>query len=62
VDVELPAVAKPPVAGGLPRACWSCVHFDDVLKTCTKWSATPPDDVQKVGCDAWEEFEEALPF
>lgn len=62
VDVELPAVAKPPVAGGLPRACWSCVHFDDVLKTCTKWSATPPDDVQKVGCDAWEEFAEALPF
>ena len=56
------ADARPTHAdGALPKACWSCSHWDDLLRTCTHYHATPPDDVQRSGCDAWaDDF--ALPF
>lgn len=50
-----------PKTGALPRACWSCLHFDELIKTCNHWHDDPPADVQKVGCDAWSD-EEVLPF
>lgn len=46
---------------GLPKACWSCMLWDEFSTKCEKWDATPPDDVQKTGCDEWTD-EEALPF
>jgi DNA repair protein RadD len=44
--------------GGLPRACWSCGQW---ANRCLKWNATPPADVQAIGCDDWTE-EDTLPF
>ena len=44
--------------------CFFCAHWDDLLTTCTKYQATPPDDVRLIGCDAFEDADalEALPF
>lgn len=55
-DVESPTRA----VSAHPKACWTCVHFNDTDRCCQKWNAAPPADVVLVGCDAWEE--EELPF
>jgi len=57
VRYALPQPAEPTV---FPRACWSCAHYSEIKKCCEKWNATPPDDVLKIGCDAWTE--EEVPF
>lgn len=41
------------------RECNSCEHWTGL--TCGKFNATPPQDVQSVGCDNWEE-RDFLPF
>lgn len=48
----------PAAVSSLPRACWSCGHWADM---CTKWDDTPPEDVQRTGCDAWTDSD-LLPF
>lgn len=47
--------------GDLPRACWSCTRFSTLHTMCMHFNATPPLDVQQVGCEAWSD-EEELPF
>lgn len=49
-----------PKASGLPKACWSCTHFAS-NNHCQKWQATPPADVQAIGCDDWTDDDE-MPF
>lgn len=46
----------------LPRACWSCLHWDALMKHCEYWHAVPPSDVQQTGCEAWSDDEPELPF
>jgi len=46
---------------GLPKACWSCDHFNDIAFHCKKWDAPVPAHVQPEGCDAWSDAME-LPF
>lgn len=58
---DAPAMVRAAAPSGLPRACWSCLHFDALVKHCHQWQADPPDDVQRKGCDAWSD-EEVLPF
>lgn len=57
VSCALPKAAEP---AAFPRACWSCVHYAEASKCCEKWNAEPPEDVLKVGCEAWAE--EEVPF
>ena len=37
--------------------CRRCIHGGEAVRgrdLCGKWKTTPPEDVQKVGCDDWE--------
>lgn len=47
-------------AGALPRACWSCGWW--AWGACGKWNAKPPEDVQKIGCEAWTDDETVTAF
>ena len=43
--------------------CRRCVHGGTArpgVELCDKWKTTPPEDVQKVGCDDWEW--DSIPF
>lgn len=44
--------------------CFFCGFWDDVMTTCTRWNATPPDDVRPVGCAEFTDCDadEELPF
>jgi superfamily II DNA or RNA helicase len=57
VAATLPPKPEPPA---FPRACWSCAFYSAAKDCCQKWDATPPEDVKKVGCEAWTE--EEVPF
>jgi hypothetical protein len=57
VGYELPELTP---AAGPSRACWTCAYWSEKKKCCRKWDAVPPDDVQKIGCDAWKL--EEVPF
>lgn len=56
------ATEESPGPATLPRACWSCGHWSDSWKNCTKWNAEPPAEVQAVGCEAWTEELAEIPF
>lgn len=57
---EVP-VAPTHTASGLPRACWTCLHWQDVNKHCTRWNQEPPASWQATGCEDFTD-EEELPF
>jgi hypothetical protein len=60
VSAALPPIEQPR-ASVLPRACWSCMHWNDTSKVCQRWECAPPADVLPIGCEAWSD-EEELPF
>lgn len=41
------------------RECESCEWWTG--KACAKFNAVPPEDVQKKGCDQWQE-KDTIPF
>lgn len=49
------------ILNGLPviKECGSCEHWSG--KACAKFNAIPPEDVQKKGCDQWQELS-FIPF
>jgi hypothetical protein len=47
-------------AAPVQRACRWCGHWES--GACQKWKATPPADVQQVGCAAWEFDPDSAPF
>lgn len=54
VEYELPQMLAVCV---LPRACWTCRWWSEKRKCCRKADATPPSEIQAVGCELWEEAE-----
>jgi DNA repair protein RadD len=56
--------ADDPVQSGPCVVCqfYNGVHDIDGSPLCTKWNATPPVDVQRVGCPSFKELSVELPF
>jgi DNA repair protein RadD len=54
VEYDLPPLEAIPT---LPHACWSCRWWSEKKKCCRKADATPPEEIQKIGCELWEEAE-----